>query len=132
VKLYALLARHQMGALVATGLDFLAMIAWVESGIGGPVSGAAVGAGTGAFSNFMLGRKWIFRVGGSPWGQAFRYVLVALGSLGWNSAGQHFLLSNTHLPYVTSRVIVATTVGLAWNFPLHNRFVFTRRRREAR
>jgi putative flippase GtrA len=130
VRLYALLARHQMGALVATGLDFLAMIGWVEAGIGGPVSGAAVGAATGAISNFVLGRHWVFRVDGSPWGQALRYVLVALGSLGWNSFGQHMLLSTTRLPYVTSRVIVATAVGLAWNFPMHSRFVFRRRRRE--
>jgi putative flippase GtrA len=128
VKLVFLYARHQMGALVATGMDFLAMIAWVESGIAGPVSGAAVGAATGATVNFLLGRQWIFRAYGSPWGQAVRYVLVALGSLGWNSLGQHLMLSSTRLPYVASRIIVAAAVGLCWNFPLHTHFVFTRRR----
>jgi putative flippase GtrA len=123
-----LIARHQTGALVATGLDFLAMIGWVELGAGGPVSGAAVGAATGATSNFILGRQWIFRASGSPWGQAIRYVLVALGSLGLNSLGQHLLLRSTHLPYVATRVLVAAVVGLGWNLPMHSRFVFRRRR----
>jgi putative flippase GtrA len=129
VRSVALIARHQTGALVATGLDFLAMIAWVELGVGGPVSGAGAGAATGAISNFILGRQWIFRVSGSPWGQALRYVLVSVGSLGLNSAGQLLLLRTSHLPYVVSRVLVAAVVGLGWNFPLHRRFVFPRRSR---
>lgn len=120
-----LIARHQTGAVLATVVDFLMMIIWVETGLGSPVSGAAVGAASGAFSNFVLGRAWIFQASERPAvGQAFRYALVAAGSLGWNSLGQHLLLRWTALPYVMTRVIVAAVVGLSWNFPLHRRFVF--------
>jgi putative flippase GtrA len=119
------MVRHQTGAVMATVLDFLMMIVWVETGAGSPVSGAAVGAASGAIGNFMLGRAWIFHAGSRPAaGQVLRYALVAAGSLGWNSLGQYLLLRWTPLPYVMSRVVVAALVGLGWNFPLHRRFVF--------
>jgi putative flippase GtrA len=122
-----LMVRHQTGAALATLLDFVMMIVWVESGAGSPVSGAAVGAASGAIGNFMLGRAWIFSASGRPAaGQVLRYALVAAGSLGWNSLGQHLLLRWTPLPYVLSRVVVAALVGIGWNFPLHRRFVFGR------
>jgi putative flippase GtrA len=121
----ALLARHQTGAVVASAVDFLMMIAWVEVGLGTSVSGAGVGAASGAFTSFMLGRRWIFRVGHrSAIRQAIRYALVAAGSLGLNSLGQYLALRMIGLPYVMCRVIVAAMVGVCWNFPLHRRFVF--------
>jgi putative flippase GtrA len=120
-----LLARHQTGALFASAVDFLMMIAWVELRLGTSVSGAAVGAASGAFTNFMLGRRWIFQAGNrSAAGQAFRYFLVSAGSLGLNSLGQYIALRLIGLPYVLCRVIVAVLVGVCWNFPLHRRFVF--------
>ena len=130
--LLGLLARHQTGAAFATAVDFLVMIIWVESGLGSSVSGAAVGAGSGAVANFLLGRAWIFQAGGRPaMGQALRYALVAASSLGLNSLGQHLMLRATSLPYVLARVLVAAVVGVAWNFPMHRRFVFRGGRRDA-
>jgi putative flippase GtrA len=124
-RLLGLLARHQTGAVIATTVDFLMMIAWVELGAGSPVSGAAVGAASGAVTSFTLGRLWIFRAHQRPAvGQAFRYLLVAAGSLGLNTLGQALALRATALPYVLARVVVAAVVGLSWNFPLHRRFVF--------
>jgi putative flippase GtrA len=121
----ALLARHQTGAVVASAVDFLMMIAWVELALGSSVSGAGVGAACGAFTSFMLGRRWIFRAGHrSAVRQAIRYALVAAGSLGLNSLGQYMALRLIGLPYVMCRVIVAAMVGVCWNFPLHRRFVF--------
>ncbi len=101
------------------------MIAWVELALGSSVSGAGVGAASGAFTSFMLGRRWIFRAGHrSAVRQAIRYGLVAAGSLGLNSLGQYMALRLIGLPYVMCRVIVAAMVGVCWNFPLHRRFVF--------
>ena len=121
----ALLARHQTAAIVATGVDFLMMILWVELGIGTSVSGAAVGAASGAITNFTLGRRWIFQTRRRAIvGQALRYALVAAGSLGWNSLGQYLMLRLTNLPYVFCRVLVAAVVGICWNFTLHRLFVF--------
>jgi putative flippase GtrA len=125
VRLLGLLARHQTGAIVATAVDFLIMIGWVELGRGSPVAGVAVGAACGALTNFLLGRQWIFRATDrSAAGQALRYALVSAGSLGLNSMGEHLLLRALGLPYVPTRVLVAAMVGMGWNFPLHRFFVF--------
>jgi putative flippase GtrA len=125
-KSLALLARHQTGAFVASMIDFLAMISWVELRLGSSVSGAAVGAASGALTNFILARRWIFQARNrSAGGQALRYALVSVGSLGLNSLGQYLALRLIGLPYVLCRVIVALLVGVCWNFPLHRRFVFS-------
>jgi putative flippase GtrA len=121
----AMLDRHQTVAISSTNLDFLMMISWFEMRIGSSVSGAAVGAASGALTNVVLGRQWIFQAGHrSAAGQAFRYALVAAGSLGLNSLGQYITLRVIGFPYVLCRVIVAVLVGVCWNFPLHRRFVF--------
>jgi putative flippase GtrA len=125
-KSLGLLARHQTGALTASAVDFLMMICWVELRLGSSVSGTAVGAASGAITNFLLGRRWIFQAGNrSAARQAFRYALVSAGSLGLNSLGQYLALRVIGLPYVLCRVIVAAIVSVCWNFPLHRRFVFT-------
>jgi putative flippase GtrA len=128
MKLLGLLARHQTGAIVATAVDFLVMIGWVELGRGSPVVGVAVGAASGAITNFLLGRQWIFRATDrSVAAQAVRYALVSAGSLGLNSLGEHLLLRALALSYVLTRVLVAALVGVGWNFPLQRYFVFRRR-----
>ena len=48
------LARHQLGALVATLIDFGVMIALVEVGFVGPVVATAFGAACGALGNFWM------------------------------------------------------------------------------
>jgi len=119
--------RHQTGAFVSTVVDFLVMIAWVEVIGGSPVFAAGLGSGSGAVTNFTLGRMWIFRAHhhAIP-AQAFRYVLIAGGSLLLNSLGQYLLVRRLGVAYVLSRVLVALVVGLSWNFPLHRYFVFPR------
>jgi putative flippase GtrA len=120
-----LLIRHQAGAILATIADFLTMIAWVELRLGSSVSGAAVGAASGAITSFTMGRLWIFQAHRRPAaGQALRYALVSAGSLGLNSLGQYLALKASGLPYVLCRVVVAAVVGVCWNFPLQRRFVF--------
>lgn len=124
-SLLSQIARHQTGAVAATAVDFLVMIGWVEIVRGSPVVGTAIGAASGAFTNFVLGRRWIFRSTAAPAvGQAIRYAMVSAGSLGLNTIGQHLGLRWLGLPYVLGRVLVAGLVGVGWNFPLHRHFVF--------
>ena len=61
---WRVLARHQLGALAATGVDFAVMIACVRAGLA-PAAGTAIGATCGAAMNFTLGRRWIFPAGTS-------------------------------------------------------------------
>jgi putative flippase GtrA len=130
VRMVKLFARHQVASVVATFIDFLTMILWVELGIGSPVSGTAMGAAAGGLANFVVGRNWVFRGqdahNGEVRGQVLRYALVSGTCLGWNTLGQKFLLSATQLPYPLTRIMISVVVGIVWNFPLHRWFVFPR------
>ena len=101
------------------------MIALVEILRAPPVLAAATGALTGATTNFVLGRRWVFRArSAAVLGQAGRYAVVSAASAGWNALGEYLLHDAGHLGYVVARVCVSIGVGLAWNFPLQRRFVF--------
>jgi putative flippase GtrA len=124
---WRLLGRHQLGAVVATAIDFAVMIASVEWLHAPPALAAAVGALVGAVTNFVLGRRWVFRASaGDVLRQAERYAAVAAASAGWNALGEYALHDAGHVEYVIARALVSFAVGVAWNFPLHRRFVFRR------
>jgi putative flippase GtrA len=118
----ARLLRHQAGALVATGVDFLTTVLLVWAGLSA-VLATVCGAALGAVVNFSLGRRWIFQASGAISSQAQRYALVSLGSLLLNAAGEG-LLVHAGVHFFVGRVIVAVTVSLLWNYPLQRRFVF--------
>jgi putative flippase GtrA len=119
------LGRHQIGAIVASGVDFGSMILCVEVFRLSPVAGTAIGATLGAVTNFGLGRAWVFRLqSGHPAHQALRYLMVSAASAGWNSLGEHLMHDLAHVQYVLARALVALAVSLLWNFPLQRRFVF--------
>jgi putative flippase GtrA len=121
----ATFVRHQIGALVASLVDFGTMIGCVAALGLSPVSGAAVGSTLGAATNFGLGRTWIFKRGSSgPAIQAVRYAIVAALSAAYNSFGEHLVHDRARVPYVLARLLVAAAVGIAWNFPMHRHFVF--------
>jgi putative flippase GtrA len=120
-----LVLRHQLGSIVATLVDFGTMIVLV-SGFGmPPVGGTVVGAAAGAVTNFLLGRRWIFRAQtGDPSRQAARYAFTWAGSLSLNAFGMwvgHDLLG---IQYIVTRAVIAVGVSLAWNFPMQRFFVF--------
>jgi putative flippase GtrA len=119
------LARHQVGSLFATAVDFGTMIALV-SGAGLPaVPATAIGAACGGASNFALGRRWIFRASdGHAGAQAVRYAVVSAASLGWNALGEYVVHDRLGVQYVLARTLVAVAVSLAWNFPMQRGFVY--------
>ena len=119
------LGRHQVGSIVATGIDFGTMILIVQAFGGSPVWATALGATLGGIANFTLGRTWIFRShAGAVTGQGARYGLVSAASAGLNTLGEHALHDLAHVQYLVARCVVAVGVSLCWNFPLHRRFVF--------
>jgi hypothetical protein len=58
----------------------------------------------------------------------FRYALVSGASLGLNALGEHLILSVLASHYILGRILVATTVNNAWNFPMQKLFVFVHRK----
>jgi putative flippase GtrA len=125
VELFELVSKHQVGALVATAIDFVVMVGVVEVLHRSAVTGTAIGAATGAVANFTLGRNWIFhaREGRAP-SQALRYAMVSAASLLLNAAGVFGLATLLPVHYFAARVCTAFAVSLLWNFPMHRHFVF--------
>ncbi len=124
----AALVRHQAAACVATVVDFAVMILLVSGAGAAPAAGTALGAACGGVTNFILGRRWVFRAHGhrrAP--QAARYLLVTLGSLLLNTAGVHLLAVGLHAQYVAARIVVAIAVSILWNYPMQRTFVFRAR-----
>jgi putative flippase GtrA len=120
----SLLSQHQLSALIATGFDYLIMIACVSLFGLSPVVGTVIGALFGAVINFTLGRRWVFDArGGDLRAQALRYALVSMVSLACN-AGAEWLLVRAGLQYIGARLCASITIGVGWNFPMHRHFVF--------
>ena len=118
-------ARHQVGSMVTSVVDFGTMIACVHVLALHPATATAFGAAAGAVLNFLLGRYWIFPGGrASPAGSALRYALVSLISLGLNTAGEYVFVSFAHIQYVLARAVIAVAVSVAWNFPMQRAFVY--------
>jgi putative flippase GtrA len=122
---FATFVKHQTGALVATAVDFATMIFLVEALGFSAVSATALGAACGAITNFTLGRAWIFRRHDrDARAQALRYAAVSTGSLGLNTLGEALVTGLFGVPYALARVVVAVTISVLFNFPLHRGFVF--------
>jgi len=115
--------------VVATGVDFATMIGLVELLRFSPVSATVLGAAAGGVTSFTLGRHYTYRSrSDGVSGQMFRYSLVSGASLGLNALGEHFILSLLALHYILGRVLVATTVNNAWNYPMQRGYVFVHRK----
>ena len=120
--------RHQIGALVATAIDYAVMILTVSFFRALPAIGTALGAASGGCANFLLGRFWIFpATGGTTEAQAGKYVLISLSSLLFNTAGVHILTRRCGVQYIAARLLVSTFVSIFWNYPMHRSFVFRTR-----
>ncbi len=124
-RVWQTLARHQIGALAATLLDFSVMVVCVQRLGLSAVTATAIGASVGAVTNFLLGRAWIFRRHSGHWaGQATLYALVSGGGAGCNTLGEHLMHDVEHVQYVEARALVSVAVSLLWSFPMQRRFVF--------
>ena len=119
-----LLSQHQLSSLVATGVDYVVMIAFVSLLGLSPIWGTIVGSFCGAITSFTLGRRWVFDARkGDLGGQALRYAMVSGVSLGCNAGGE-WLLLRIGMNYIVARVVTSIVVGIGWNFPMHRHFVF--------
>lgn len=120
--------RYHISSIVATAVDFTAMIASVELLGLSPVTGTVIGAAIGGVTNFFLGRHFTFRSRSKQVSrQALRYALVSATSLGLNALGEHVFISLVAWHYVLGRILVATTVNNLWNYPMQHFFVFAER-----
>jgi putative flippase GtrA len=119
------LGRHQVASVISTVVDFGWMTFAVELLHLPPVAATLMGASSGAFTNFQLGRHWTFGAGdGHVAPQALRYTLVSAASAALNALGEYVVHDRLGVQYLAARAAVAVVVSLFWNFPLQRHFVF--------
>lgn len=122
---YRLFFSAQVAAFLGTAVDFLTVIFFTEIIGLWYIYSNVIGAALGAITNFLLGRYWVFDSKEKKiHHQAFRYFLVATGSMILNTLGLWFLTEFTALYYVTAKVIVAVLIAFTFNFFLQKNFVF--------
>jgi len=127
-RVVRLVAKQQTAALAATLVDYAVMTACASGAGMSPALATACGALVGTFVGFALGRRWVFRAAeANALGQLWRYLAVSLVSLVGNAAGEA-LLVGAGLHYLAARPIISIAIGLGWNLPMQQFFVFRRAR----
>lgn len=121
--------RHHLASLAATAVDFCCMVGIVELFGLSPVSGTVLGAAAGGTTNYWLSRHWTYRSQSpSIHLELFRFALVSVTSLGLNALGEYLFITSSDSHYVFGRILVATFVNNAWNYPMLRFFVFSERK----
>lgn len=117
--------RSQLAAIAGTALDYFSVIFLTELVGVWYIYSNVIGASAGAAFNFLLGRYWAFNSRKDLiHTQAFRYVLVATGSLVLNTIGLYLLTEFSSLHYIVSKIIVGVLVAMTYNYLLQKFFVF--------
>ncbi|ANI90472.1 hypothetical protein A9P82_14965 [Arachidicoccus ginsenosidimutans] len=117
--------KAQASAIGSTAIDFITTMLLVEL-IGVPkIEARVIGLIVGGAANFFVNKKWVFEKHNKVAIRLVRYILVWGGNFLLNYYGYRaMLIAFPALPYWVSMAIVATTVGIFYNYLLQRRFVF--------
>jgi putative flippase GtrA len=118
------LFRSAVSSGVATGTDFVAVLALVSGAGLAPPLATAIGCALGALVNFTVNRLWSFRSPGALLPQAWRYALVSFSSLLLNTGGVAALLLVPRMDYRVAWWLVRIAVFVGWNHPRQRDYVF--------
>ncbi|HHS95313.1 MAG TPA: GtrA family protein [Phaeodactylibacter sp.] len=115
----------QFAAFIGTVVDFATMVFLKEILAWWYGLATAAGSFLGACTNFLLGRYWVFQSNCDKMApQAFRYVVVAVGSLVLNTVGVILVTECFGISYFYARIIVATIIAISYNFVLQKNYIF--------
>lgn len=117
--------KYQTAALIATMVDFGVFFLLKDVFHVWYVYATALGALTGAITNFILCRNWAFSAREKKLvNQIGRYIMVSLGSLLLNTGLVYIITELFFLHENYSRVLTAILVAITYNFTLQKYFVF--------
>jgi len=117
--------KAQASSLISSAADFLLTILLKEVFMVWYLAASIAGTIFGGITNFLLGRNWVFSSKEKKVeGQAFRYLLVWLGSLGLNAGGTYVFTSIVGIKYWISKIMISLIVGIGYNYVLQKFFVF--------
>ena len=123
-----LFSRSLLTSLFTTFLDFATLVGLTELAGVNYVLATWIGTVVGSLSNFTINKIWAFYAHDIPAIPAVaRFVLVQAGASGLHTAGVWLMTRYARLPYPVSKLVVAATVYLVWNYPLLRHFVFRRK-----
>ncbi|QMW02446.1 GtrA family protein [Spirosoma foliorum] len=116
----------QATSLIATGVDFLTTILFVNIWHFWYLSASVTGAVSGGIASFIIARKWAFPTSQQPVVSQFsRFVLVWLGNAGANATGLYAATHFLGIQYLIAKTAVSILVGVSYNYFLQKDFVFT-------
>jgi putative flippase GtrA len=119
--------RSVLTSLFTSALDFAVLTGAVELAGVNYVFATWLGTVVGSLSNFTINKHWAFKGSSLTLPHQFgRFLLVQAGSSGWQTLGVWLATRFGGLPYQVSKLLVAATVALAWNYPLNRGVVFSR------
>ncbi len=117
--------RYNIVALLATTLDFSLFIILSDIFQIWYVLSTFISAFIGGVVSFFLERNWTFvSKDGKISHQAIKYLIVWAMSIVLNTIGLYFIVEYFNIDTVISKVIVSASVGICFNFFMHNLFVF--------
>ncbi|MBT1704484.1 GtrA family protein [Chryseosolibacter indicus] len=117
--------KSQAASLIASIIDLLVMILLVE--VFGVWYGVAsvIGNISGATTNFVIGRVWVFEATDkSSVQQAWKYALVWFGYVVISFLLLILVKDIFNVNYKYAKVLVAVVVGITYNYMLQRKFVF--------
>jgi len=117
--------RYNVVALLATSLDFSLFIVFTDIFQFWYLPSTFISAVIGGVVAFFLERNWTFvNKDGKISHQAIKYLLVWIMSILLNTVGLYLIVEYLNINQVISKIIVSITVGISFNFLMHNFFVF--------
>ncbi|WP_317897865.1 GtrA family protein [Aurantibacillus circumpalustris] len=118
--------KAQASSLIATAVDFITTIVFVELFFQHYVTANIAGALMGALTNFGINRQWVFGAKKQKvQKQSMRYTFVWFGSLFLSTSGIYILTHFLGLKYFISKMITSLVVGITFNYWLQKKYVFS-------
>jgi putative flippase GtrA len=118
-------AKAQVASFTASVVDYWCTIIAVELVGIWYVWASAVGTVVGGFTNFYLGRNWVFkRREKDRQKQMMKYLIVWTGYFILTTFGVFLLTHFSNLNYIISKALVSLVMAVSYNYPLQKRYVF--------
>ena len=117
--------RYNIVAGIATAIDFTLLVFLTEALGFWYLLSTVIGALGGGITAFILERNWTFKSkDGKLSVQALRYFFIWISSILLNVAGMYLFVDYIGIQYIYSKIIVATMVGVGFNFVTHKYYIF--------
>jgi putative flippase GtrA len=118
-------AKAQVASFTASVVDYWCTIIAVELVGIWYVWASAVGTVVGGFTNFYLGRNWVFkRREKDRQKQMMKYLIVWTGYFILTTFGVFLLTHFSNLNYIISKALVSLVMAVSYNYPVQKRYVF--------